>query len=177
MSLYDRLHFGMIRFVHETLYGLFVDPFEVLEAAGFREGQRVLEVGCGPGFFTMPAAEIVGETGFVCAIDTNEFAVKAVTKKVEKKGVRNIEVALADVSDMDAPDESFDLVFLFGVIHSIDDVEGAMREIHRVLGLGGLLSVQTSRIPREALLESVTGTGFFSFLEESNGVFRFQKTS
>jgi ubiquinone/menaquinone biosynthesis C-methylase UbiE len=94
---------------------------------------------------------------------------------VEKKGVKNIEVALADVSHMDASDESFDLVFLFGVIHSIDDVEGAMREIHRVLEPGGLLSVQTSKIPREKLLESVTGTASFSFLEESNGVFRFQK--
>ena len=68
---YDRMHFGIIKFVHETLYGLFVNPFETLGAAELREGQRVLEVGCGPGYFTIPAGEIVGATGHVDALDIN----------------------------------------------------------------------------------------------------------
>jgi ubiquinone/menaquinone biosynthesis C-methylase UbiE len=63
------MHFGIIRFVHETLYGLFVNPYNRLSTAGLKPGRNVLEVGCGPGFFTIPAAKIVGDEGFVYALD------------------------------------------------------------------------------------------------------------
>ncbi|HUK49393.1 MAG TPA: hypothetical protein VLV18_00030, partial [Terriglobales bacterium] len=69
ISTYDRMHFNFIRFVHETLYGLFVNPFEKLKAAGLERGEEALEMGPGPGYFTIPAAEIVGDTGFVRAVD------------------------------------------------------------------------------------------------------------
>jgi len=68
MSIYDRAHFRMISFVHDTLYGLFVNPYRLLNAAGLKPGQKALEVGCGPGFFTILATKIVGEKGRVYVI-------------------------------------------------------------------------------------------------------------
>jgi D-arabinose 1-dehydrogenase-like Zn-dependent alcohol dehydrogenase len=75
MSHPNRLSFRMMSFVHETLYGLFRDPYKALKAAGLEPGQKVLEVGCGPGHFTIPAAEIVGDKGSVLALDVNPLAV------------------------------------------------------------------------------------------------------
>jgi len=46
----------MMSFVHEDMYRVFRDPYKVLKAAGLKPGQEALEVGCGPGFFTIPAA-------------------------------------------------------------------------------------------------------------------------
>ena len=93
-SRYDQIHFAMIRIVHEDLYGLFVNPYGPLTEAGVKRAQRVLEVGCGPGFFTIPAAKIVGEAGYVYAVDINPAAVKHVNRKIIREGLKNVESSL-----------------------------------------------------------------------------------
>ncbi len=67
ITISDRVRFAMMSFVHETLYGLIRDPVRALKAAGIEAGQRVLEVGCGPGFFTIPAARLLGDQGSLTA--------------------------------------------------------------------------------------------------------------
>ena len=104
MSVSDRLHFRMMSLVHETLYGLFRDPYKALDAAGLEPGQKVLEVGCGPGFFTIPAARIVGEKGSVYALDVSPLAVERVQQKIEKEGATNVETILADAAQTGLPD-------------------------------------------------------------------------
>ena len=56
------------------------NPYRLLRAAGLDDMQKVVEVGCGPGFFTIPAVRIVGEKGHVYAIDVNHKALKRVWK-------------------------------------------------------------------------------------------------
>ena len=80
----QRLVFWMITIMHDNPFlPIFRNPYKVLKAAGLKSGQKVLEVGCGPGFFTLPAARIVGNEGSVYAIDTNPFAIERVTKKIK----------------------------------------------------------------------------------------------
>ena len=175
MSIYDKVHFRMISFVHDTLYGLFMNPYKLLNSAGLKPGQKVLEVGCGPGFFTIPAAKIVGEKGRVYALDVNPVAVETVRRKIEEKGLKNVEVMLADAGETGLPDESIDVAFLFGVIHALDDVDAVMREMHRVLKAKGVLSIQKSWWSEKKLLDAVTKNGLFSFREKIGRVFKFEK--
>ena len=142
MSLTNRMHFRMMSLVHETLYGLFRDPYKVLNAAGLKPGQKVLEVGCGPGFFTIPAAKIVGEKGSVDALDISPLAVERVQQKIEKEGVTNVKTILADAAQTGLPDQSFDLIFLFGFAHSVGDMENILTELHRLLKPAGILSTE-----------------------------------
>lgn len=142
MSRTDRMHFRMMSFVHETLYGLFRDPYKALNAAGLAPGQKVLEVGCGPGFFTVTAARIVGEEGVVYALDINPLAVKRVQQKIEKEDVTNVKTILADATETGLPDGNFDLIFLFGFRYSAGDLENILIELHRLLKPDGILSVE-----------------------------------
>jgi ubiquinone/menaquinone biosynthesis C-methylase UbiE len=142
MSLSDRIHFRMMSLVHEALYSLFRDPYEVLNTAGLGPGQKVLEVGCGPGFFTIPAARIVGEKGSVHALDINPLALERVRQKIEQEGVTNVGTVLADAAQTGLPDQSFDVIFVFGFVRPIGDLENILTELHRLLKPAGILSVE-----------------------------------
>ena len=142
MSLSDRIHFKIMSLVHETLYGLFRDPYEALNAAGLEPGQKVLEVGCGPGFFTVPAARIVGDKGTVHALDISPLAVERVQQKIEKEGATNVKTILADAARTGLPDQSFDLIFAFGFAHAAGSMENILAELHRLLKPAGIFSIE-----------------------------------
>jgi len=75
---------------HNPLLPYFRNPQRLLKAAGLKQGQKALEVGCGPGFFTIPAAKIVGEEGFVYAVDVHPLAIERVKEQIEIEGIKNI---------------------------------------------------------------------------------------
>jgi ubiquinone/menaquinone biosynthesis C-methylase UbiE len=142
MSRANKMSFKMMSFVHETLYGLFRDPYKALNAAGLEPGQKVLEVGCGPGFFTIPAARIVGEAGSTLALDVNPLAVDHVRQKIDAAGMTNAKTTLANAAQTDLPDQSFDLIFLFGLARPIGNMEKMWIELHRHLKAEGTLSLE-----------------------------------
>lgn len=149
-SVSDRMHFKMMSLVHETLYGLFRDSHKALAAAGLEPGQNVLEVGCGPGFFTVPAARMVGEKGSVCSLDIDPLAVERTQCKIDGAGVTNAVTMLADASDTGLPDQSFDLIFVFGLAHPTGDMDGILTELHRLLRPAGTLAIEGAlSLPRQ----------------------------
>jgi len=158
----NRMNFRMMSFIHETLYGLFRDPYKVLNAAGLEPGQEVLEVGCGPGFFTIPAAGIVGEAGSVLALDVNRLAVEHVRKKIETECISNAKSMLANAAQTDLPDKSFDLTFLFGLARPIGDRGKMWIELHRLLKSEGTLSVEGRLRPPIELFQPVIRQGSIS---------------
>lgn len=142
MSLSDRIHFTLMSLVHETLYGWFRDPHKALAAAGLRPGQVVLEVGCGPGFFTVPAARTVGDEGTVYALDISPLAIERVRQKVAQAGVHNVRTVRADAAQTGLADRSFDLIFVFGFGHPNGNIDAIMAELHRLLKPSGILAVE-----------------------------------
>jgi ubiquinone/menaquinone biosynthesis C-methylase UbiE len=174
ISLYDRAHLKIIAFIHDFLLGRFIDPYRQPRAAGLKPGQKVLELGPGPGFFTVPAAEIVGNIGQLYSLDINPASVKRVKERVEAKGLTNVRVMLADASKTSLPDSSFDVIFLFGVIHDFRDLDLVLKELCRVLKRGGILSVQ-SRWSENKLLASIQGSGLFRYVNKESRVYRLEK--
>jgi ubiquinone/menaquinone biosynthesis C-methylase UbiE len=156
------MSFKMMSFIHGTLYGLFRDPYKALRAAGLKAGQQVLEAGCGPGFFTIPAAEIVGKGGNVIAVDVNPLAVEHVQRKIKKQGVNNAKTILLDAAQTNLPDQGFDLVFVFGFARPIGDMETIWAELHRLLRPAGILSIEGRLRPPSELFQPAKRLGRIS---------------
>ena len=175
ISLYEKAHFGIIRLVHETLYRVAVNPYDWLRETGVVAGQDVLEVGCGPGFFTIPAAELVGDRGHVLTLDNNPAAVEYVGRKITRLGAKNVEVVLEDAAHTGLPEGSQDVVFLYGVIHALwNNIDEVLAETHRVLKPGGTLSIGSSKVPRAGIIETVTESKLFHLVGETKHVVNFE---
>jgi demethylmenaquinone methyltransferase/2-methoxy-6-polyprenyl-1,4-benzoquinol methylase len=94
----------------------FFGPTKILDGAGIRPGMKVLEVGCGTGFFTIPAGQMLGGQGSLIAMDVLPASVETVTKKVQEAGLSNVQVIKGDALDTKLERESLDEVIVFGVI-------------------------------------------------------------
>lgn len=153
--------FLIISLMHDNpLLPIFRDPYRLLKAAGLKAGQKVLEVGCGPGFFTIPAAKIVGDEGLVYAVDVHPRAIERVKEKIEREGIKNVRPMLTNASNTGLPDQSIDLAFMFGLPCIVGGQESVISEIHRILKPGGVLSFKKTRGSEKKLIEKVERGGF-----------------
>ncbi len=70
----------------------FFGPQNILSGADILPGQMVLEVGCGTGYFTLPAARLIGEQGCLVAMDVLSDSVELVSRKVQIANLKNVRV-------------------------------------------------------------------------------------
>ncbi|MDP1794216.1 MAG: class I SAM-dependent methyltransferase [Acidimicrobiales bacterium] len=101
-------------------------------------GLDVLDVGCGPGTITVEIAERVAP-GHAIGIDVAEDAITAALKLQS-----NVEFRVDDAYNLDAADESFDVVHAHQVLQHLTDPVAALREWKRVLKPGGIVAARDS---------------------------------
>ena len=101
-----------------------------------RPGQRVLDVGCGPGTITTDFARRVAP-GTVVGIDNHPAPLGEARIEAQRLDVRNVSFAVADVYDLDFPDDTFDVVHAHQVLQHLAEPVAALREMRRVCAPGG----------------------------------------
>ena len=176
----DDLHasgvaFWMISLMHDNpLLPHLKNPYRSLETAGLKPGQKVIEVGCGPGFFTIPAAKMVGEKGLIYAIDVNHRAIKRVEEKMRKYGIDNIKPILGNAADSGLQDSSIDLAFIFGLRYIAGGLSNLISEVYRILKSGGILSFEKTTGSDDKLVEEVERAGFVK-TDRKGRIFVFTK--
>lgn len=176
----DNLHasglaFWMISVMHDNpLLPYLKKPCRSLEKAGLKPGQKVIEVGCGRGFFTITAAKMVGEKGLIYAIDVNHRAIKRVEEKMRKYGLSNIKPILGNAASSGLREGSIDLAFIFGLRYVAGGLSNLISEIYRIIRSGGILSFEKTTGSDGKLVEEVERAGFVK-TEKKGRIFVFSK--
>jgi arsenite methyltransferase len=111
----------------------------VRQAAAARPGERVLDVGCGPGFYVEELLDDVGPSGHVIGVDQSEPMLALAAQRCE--GHDNVEFRPGDAMALPVEDESVHLAICVQVLEYVRDLVGALREIHRTLRPGGRVVV------------------------------------
>lgn len=113
----------------------------VLAALGPRPGERVLDLGVGPGLLAAAVAVRVGPAGRVHGVDLSADMLAIAAARDPGPGAAPITLAEGPVSALDVPDESFDAAVCTQVYEYVDDVGAALAEARRVLRPGGRLVI------------------------------------
>ena len=111
----------------------------VREALGASPGERILDVGCGPGFYSEELLEEVGGTGAIVGVDSSPQMLAVARRRVESRGDATFHEA--DATSLPVDDGSFDAAFSVQVIEYVADADRALAEMHRALRPGGRIVV------------------------------------
>ena len=137
-----------------------------------RTGMKVLEIGPGMGFFSLPMAEMAGPSGKIIAVDIQPRMIKRLEERARRAGMaERIECRLCSAGSLGVDDlaGSVDFVFAFAVVHEMPGLENLFRQLFKALKKGGsvLMADPLSGFSKENFLKTIS-------LAEAAG---FHKTS
>lgn len=126
--------------LESPLRSLFTRKQRLFRWARLKEDMEILELGPGPGFFTVSLANWV-RSGVVHAVDIQEAMIAKLQRKLAKKGVTNVKTYCAPAWQLPLAEETIDAIFAYQVLEEVEDLKVSALELHRVLRPGGILAI------------------------------------
>ncbi|NBG86985.1 class I SAM-dependent methyltransferase [Isachenkonia alkalipeptolytica] len=108
-------------------------PEKILEKAGLGQGETLIDVGCGVGYFSIPGAKKVGAKGKVYALDTSSEMTAFLTSEIKKACIENIEVLKSQEYGFPVEDSQGDMLLMSMVLHEVEDKKRFLQEARRTL--------------------------------------------
>lgn len=142
LALLEILTFGRVREIRTMM----------IEKAGLKSGDQVLDVGCGPGYVTLMAKQRVGPRGRAVGIDAAPEMIEAARQKAQRTDL-DVEFKVDLIEKLSFPDNSFDAVLSSLMMHHLpDDLKReGLAEVRRVLKPGGCLMIVDMKRPESWL--------------------------
>ncbi len=121
----------------------FLNPALIVAQTGLMQGQTVADLGSGSGFYILPAAQLVGNSGTVYAVDVQESKLAATVSIATQFGYKNVQVMQADLEKpfLDVAPGSCDLVIAGNIFHEVKNRDQLFKNIYRILKSPGRLCV------------------------------------
>jgi len=122
---------------------LFQNPDKIV-GEFVKSGDRVLDLGCGPGYFTLAMARMVGPAGKVLSVDLQPEMLSIVERKGKKLGLMSrieTHVCKADTLNIPSSTKPFDFALLYYVIHEAPNPESQLSELYSLMKKTGRLLI------------------------------------
>jgi ubiquinone/menaquinone biosynthesis C-methylase UbiE len=118
-------------------------PEETLKGLGLRPGDVFVDIGCGIGYFTVPALRIVGPGGKVLGLDTSERMLEVLRSRVSEEELHRLVLIKSDEYTFHVEPRSATFALAANVLHEVDDREAFIERIGEILvdAGGGKLAV------------------------------------
>jgi ubiquinone/menaquinone biosynthesis C-methylase UbiE len=154
-------------FVMDNFVRRLISPPEKKVSRFVTPGIVTADIGCGPGYFTVPIAERVGASGKVYAADADPKSIDALKAKMSARGLQNIvEAQTTSAASLKfIPDQSIDFAFANDVLCCMVDHRGAIDEIKRILKPHGLCYLSVTKLYRKRDPRAVTKEEWHQILE------------
>jgi ubiquinone/menaquinone biosynthesis C-methylase UbiE len=121
-------------------------------------GETAVDLGCGPGFFTLPLAAMVGDRGTVIAVDLQQAMLHKVRTRAETKDLASrIRLHRCDADSLGLCGEHADFALAFWMVHEVPDESRFLAEVHDLLVSGARLLLVEPRghVDREAFARTI----------------------
>jgi len=143
---------------------IFQNPYKILKPY-VSKGMTVLDLGCGPGFFSVEIAKLVTNSGKVIAADLQEGMLEKLTKKIKGTELEKIIQTHKCQSNSIAISEKVDFILAFYVMHEIPNHDNLFRELNSILNHQGLLYIiepkfHVSKINFNKMIDKILNFGF-----------------
>lgn len=114
-------------------------PETILDHIGLKSGLTFVDVGCGDGFFAIPAARIVGEGGKVYGLDINSGAISKLRERAGKEGLGNLILKVGRAEETILCEGCADIIFLANVLHDFENPSKVLMNARKMIKSGGRL--------------------------------------
>lgn len=162
------------------------DPEQILSTISAGPGMIFVDVGCGDGYFALPAARKAGPLGRVYANDIDEGAIERLRAEAKKEGLGNIIAEVKSAEETVACEGCADVVF-FGIdLHDFEDPPAVLRNAQKMLRPSGLLvdldwkdqpmpigPPASMRFSREKARDLIVSAGFVILSVQDSGPYHY----
>lgn len=157
-------------FLDTKLRKLFQDPKKILKPY-IKKDMVVLDLGCGPGFFTTEISELLSGTGKVIGADLQEGMLLKLKNKAKKLNLNNVKTHKTEKDSINLK-EKVDFILVFYMLHEVPNQKKFLNELKDLLNNGGKLLISEPKFhvkkeDFEKLLQIISESGF-EIIEKPN---------
>ena len=115
------------------------NPKAILSRSGLRSGFTMIDIGCGGGFFALPAARIVGEKGKVYGLDTNADSIASLKEQANREDLKNLYLTVGRAEETIICNQCADIIFIGIALHDFQDASRVLENARTMVKPTGIL--------------------------------------